>query len=168
MFLTERVGRLMEEVGPIADLCLVDAFPADDVWQVAIDADVMVLVEVDPSRRVVVLSTELGTPAAGAREALYELLLCYSHTWGATGGMRLSLGTPGGAVWLLCDCAAQEMTAVELGKQLRSFGARARAWREIVAAHSRLLLQKADGLEGDVDGTRWHASSLLQPPQPAR
>ena len=143
MFSKVHIEQLMAEIGPIADLGIVDAYPLEDAWHVAVDEDVAVFVELAPSRRVVVLSAELGKPSAGDLKTLYELFLRYAHTWDANGGLRMSLDALDGAIWLLLDCAAQEMTAAEFGKQLREFASKVGVWREIVAAHGQILADPA-------------------------
>ena len=139
MFTRDRIEQLMAEVGPIADLSVVDAYPSEDMWHVAVDEDVAVFLEMSPVRHVLVLSSELGKPAAGDLKALYELFMRYAYTWEAGGGLRMSLDAPEGQVWVLMDCAAQEFSAGELGHTLRAFANKVRAWREIVAAHGQVL-----------------------------
>jgi hypothetical protein len=135
MFQKERIEQLMADVGPMADLCAVEYYPSESVWHIAVDEETAVYADLAPSRGVMVLSAEVGKPAAGDLKPLYELFLRYAHVWDANDGLRMSLDAPDGDIWLSFDCAAQDMTAAELGRTLTAFAGKVKAWREIVAAH---------------------------------
>jgi hypothetical protein len=150
MFQKERIEQLMADVGPVADLCAVEYYASESVWHIAVDEETAVYADLAPSRGVMVLSAEVGKPDAGDLKTLYELFLRYAHVWDANDGLRMSLDAPDGDVWLSFDCAAQDMTAAELGRTLRAFAGRVKAWREIVAAHGHALCEprQLEGLLG--------------------
>jgi len=138
MLQVESVNQLLAEVGPVADLLVVDFHPTEGVWHIAVDNDVELFVEMAASRGVIVVSGQIGTPAGGDIKALYELFLRYAHAWEASEGLRMSLDAPDGKLWLLFDCAPQDRSAADLGQLITGFASRLRAWREIVVAHGRL------------------------------
>ena len=135
MLQVDRVEQLMAEVGPAADLLVIDAYPSEGMWHIAVDEDTELIIEMAPARGVLVVMGQIGKPADGDPKALYELFLRYAHVWHASDGLRMSLDAPGGTLWLLFDCAAQDISPAEFGGLLTSFAARLRAWREIVAAN---------------------------------
>ena len=143
MSLQQNIHQVMAAVGPVADLLVVDAYPTEEMWHIAVDEETELFAELVLSRGALVLSAELGKPQAGDRGKLYELLLRYAHVWDATGGLRMSLDEPDGTVWMLLDCPAHELTVTDLSHCLADFTAKVRAWREIVAAHGKALADPA-------------------------
>jgi hypothetical protein len=137
MSLQQAIEQVMTEIGPVADLLVVDAYPSEHMWHLAVNEDTQIFAELVLSRGTLVLSTELGHPQAGERGTLYELLLRYAHVWNSTGGLRMSLDAPDGGLWMLLDCPAQSLTVADLSALLADFATRAQAWREIVAAHGK-------------------------------
>lgn len=137
MLRVERVEQLMKEVGPLADLLIVDAYPAQQMWHIAVDEDTEVFIELAASRRVLVVMAPVGKPEGGDLKTLYELLLRYAHAWSESNGLRLSLDEPSGRIWLSFDCAAEEISAAELGDLLTAFAAKLHGWREILSAHAK-------------------------------
>jgi len=141
MSLQENIHQLMKEVGAAADLLVVDAYPSEKMWHLAVDEETPLFAELVDARRVLVLSADLGKPAAQDRTSFYELLLRYAHVWDTTGGLRVSLDEAGGSCWLLVDCAARELTLASLCGEIAAFAHQVRVWREIVASPGRALAQ---------------------------
>lgn len=90
----------MKEVGAAADLLVVDPYPSERMWHLAVDEETPLFAELVDARRVLVLSADLGKPAAQDRTSFYELLLRHAHIWDTTGGLRVSLDEAGGSCWL--------------------------------------------------------------------
>lgn len=134
MLQVDRVEQLMAEVGPAAGLLVVDAYTSEGMWHIAVDEDTEVIIEMAPERGVLVVMGQIGKPAGGDLKALYELLLRYAHVWHASQGLRMSLDAPDGTLWLLFDCTAQDISAIEFGRLLTEFAVKLKVWREIVAA----------------------------------
>jgi hypothetical protein len=141
MSLRESIRQVMTEVGPIADFHAVDPFPSEDLWHITVDEATTLFAELAPSRDVLVLSADLGKPVAQDRKAFYELLLRYAHVWDTTGGLRMSLDAADGAVWLLLDCPASDMTVADLSRYVADFAGKVRVWREIVGTEPRVLAE---------------------------
>jgi hypothetical protein len=136
MLETEHIHQLMREVGPLANFLAIVADPSEGNWQIAVDEDIDLFIEMVPARGLLVVTGEIGKPDGGDIKALYELLLRYAHAWNATEGLRMSLDAPHGALWLLLDCAAHGLTAPDLAELLLAFAVKLGAWRQIVAAHA--------------------------------
>ncbi|MEO5670802.1 MAG: type III secretion system chaperone [Ramlibacter sp.] len=128
----EHLNQLMQELGPIADLLAIDAYPDKGLWHIAVAEDLHLFAELAAARRLVVLSAELGKPAPGNQAFLYELFLRYAHVWDASGGLRMSVDDEAGAVWLLLDVSPNGMSAGDLAAQIGAFAAKVRGWREVV------------------------------------
>jgi hypothetical protein len=141
MSLHENIDQLMAEIGPAADLLVVDAYPSQRMWHIAMDEETPMFAELVEARAMLVLSADVGRPPASARASLHELFLRYAHVWDATGGLRMSLDEAAGSVWLLLDCAARELTLGALQDQLAAFTQKVKAWREIVATRGEALAQ---------------------------
>src|SRR5262245_39254747 len=101
MIQVERIEQLMKEVGPAADLLVVDAYPTDHMWHIAVDENTEVFIELAPSRGVLVVMAPVGKPVERDLKQLYELFLCYGQAWSESGGLRLSLDRPDGDVWVM-------------------------------------------------------------------
>jgi hypothetical protein len=132
MSLSHRIHELLAEIGPVLDLLIIDEYEAENFWHIAMDAETIFFAEIDIARGILVLSAELGTPAAIERAKFYELLLTYNHHWDATAGMRLTLDAPNGAVWLWGEIAVQVLDRTSLGGFLQDYRTKIGAWREIV------------------------------------
>jgi Tir chaperone protein (CesT) family len=138
MLQVERIEQLMKEVGPTADLYAVAACPSEGMWHIAVDEETEVFVEMASSRGVLVVTGRIGKPAAGDLNALYELVLRYAHVWEATDGLRISLDSTEGALWLLFDCAAHDISPADFGHLITGFASKLQAWREVAAMPARL------------------------------
>ena len=125
---------LMEELGPAGDLLAVDAYPAEQLWHLAVDEDTVLFAEPAPDRGVVVLTGDLGKAAQPESGTMYELFLRYAHIWDTNGGLRMSIDGPGGNVWLLMDFAVNGASVADVARHVRSFAASLRLWRHVVSA----------------------------------
>ena len=101
MSLQQNIHQLMTDVGPVADLLVVDAYASENLWHIAVDEETPLFAELVDARGILVLSADLGKPADGRGSSLYELFLRYAHVWDATRGLRMSLEAANGSVWLL-------------------------------------------------------------------
>jgi len=141
MSLFDNVHQLMAEIGPVADLLVVDAYPEEKMWHIAVDEETPLFAELVEARGMLVLSADLGKPATTNRASLCQLFLRYAHAWDATGGLRMSLDEAEGSAWLLLDCAARELTLASLAEELAAFAHKLRTWREIVASPGKAIEQ---------------------------
>lgn len=124
----QQVSEAFERVGPVGDFLIVDAYPAERTWHVAVTDRSFVLAEVDETRDVLVLSAELGKPVDS--NGFAGLALRFNHVWPAQGGARLSLD-PKDAAHLTLDVGALDER--RLAVLLRGFSGLADTWREIAA-----------------------------------
>jgi hypothetical protein len=113
MAIEQSIEQVMKEIGPLADLCAVRAYPAERMWQLAVDEETIVFAELAPSGGNLVLSAELGPPPDIDRANFYEFLLRYAHAWHLTEGLRIGLAEGDASLWLLRDCCAVDLAPLE-------------------------------------------------------
>jgi hypothetical protein len=136
---------LMAEIGPVLELGEVRALTGAGPWQlVDLDRNALV-VELMPEDDRVWISAEAGLPRAGFRPRLYELMLQYNARWRETGGTRVVLDGPEGAVVVACDIPASGLDVSRLSTVIRNFRSVLDGWRRIVDS------QSAGGAAGEGD-----------------
>jgi hypothetical protein len=123
---------LFAEIGPLFDLDQVSAFDGEESWAVVLGGTV-VSFELDPERAILVLSSEVGQPAAEARAAVHEAALQYGLAWRETGGARLALDGPGGTLVLIYELATAGLDTARLAGVTGQFAGVARGWQELLA-----------------------------------
>ena len=135
MAIEQSIEQVMKEIGPLANLCAVRAYPAERMWQLAVDEETIVFAELAPSGGNLVLSAELGPPPDIDRANFYELLMRYAHAWHLTGGLRIGLAEGDASLWLLRDCCAVDLAPLEFAEMLSDYVANIRAWRDGIKAY---------------------------------
>ncbi len=133
MSVKEHMHRLMSEIGPLLELAAVIESDDGDGWILAIDEDDGVLVELDDEEGRIFLSAEAGVPDDEARPGLYETLLVYNAQWHASGGVRMALDEPGGAVVQMLELPAAGLDASRLAQVFVAFLQALSGWRAVVA-----------------------------------
>lgn len=128
----EHVRTLMNEVGPALDLAEV-AELAEASWALATKDKTILYVDLMEAEDRLWLSAEVGTPGPQDRERLYPLMLQYNAQWQRTGGARLALDGPEGAVVLACELPASGLDVPKLGTVLVTLRSMLEGWRKILA-----------------------------------
>lgn len=135
MSIEQNVGNVMTEIGPLAGLHAVRAYPEKRMWQLAVDDDTIVYADLAPWEHTLALSAELGPAPAGAREEFFELLLRYAHAWRETGGLRISIAEGDASLWLSRDCCTVDLGTQQFAEILSDYVAKIHAWREGIKAY---------------------------------
>jgi len=128
----ETISQLMTEVGPAADLLVVDEYAEEGLWHIAVDDRTEIIAEIDEDRAVLVLSASAERALMEERGAVYELALRYNHAWRASGGVRFSLDGEEGALWLTLELALAPLTSRRLAEEITAFVKKLMAWRQVV------------------------------------
>jgi hypothetical protein len=131
-----RVSELMVEVGALLDLDQVTELPDQAYWYLMLPDETVIDAEYEAESDRVVLSTPIGRPQPGSREAVYDTLLAYNAAWRETGGVRAALDEPGGELLLLCDVTVHGLAASELQAVVGGLAQLAQTWRAYVAKRS--------------------------------
>src|SRR5262245_10352205 len=127
----QQIQDLMAAIGPMIDPLAVSEFEAENTWTLQIDEDTLLIIDLDEKQDKLVFTTEIGVPT-GDRVALNERLLCLNYHWDTTGGVRMALDGPQGAVVQLFDLPCAELEPSRLARVIANFLDTARAWRAIV------------------------------------
>ena len=124
--------QLLAEVGPLLDLEGIIAFDEESLWTLAVDDETLVLVECQEAAGQLLISAEIAPLPPGSGASLLETLLIYNDQHRRTGGIRLALDGPGGAVIQSLDLAVADLDASKLTRVVQNFTALLRLWREIL------------------------------------
>jgi hypothetical protein len=125
----EHVQALMEELGPSMPEIEAVAQEGDAAWAVAFPDENIVVIELDPTERKLVLAIDVGRPSEDAKLAAYEMALSYGYLWRETGGARFALGGLDGELTLHFDLEIAELTLPDFQMVLQSLVEKARIWR---------------------------------------
>ena len=130
----ERFSDLMDEIGKLENFGLVVGHDDQPLWQVIIEEnDLPILLELDETRLIAVLSSEIGTPKPDQVDRINALALEYSHLYATTGGARISRSKDDGIYSLIADYGVASLTRASLGDILRRFKQLSGGWRDIIA-----------------------------------
>lgn len=142
------VNTLMKEIGPWLDAAQIDQL-SDGLWNILLDDDHIIEVELDDSRNVFVLSMDIGQPARGNETEIYKTLLQINALWRDTGGIRMAMeGGDEGQLVLMFDVPLQGLDVDSWGLRLHNFVDAALGWREAVTKETSVSYEAPDMLAG--------------------
>jgi hypothetical protein len=128
----EQIENLVKELGPA--MSDIDAIvqTEDPSWAIQFSDETIIILEPadDPSR--IVISTELGAAAEAQQRTVYETMLCYNLMWRDSGGVKIGLAGPQGALIISTDVCIQSLTLQELKQEIQRFLTIARSWAQYV------------------------------------
>ena len=128
----EQIENLVKELGPA--MSDIDAIvqTEDPSWAIQFSDETNIILEpaVDPSR--IVISTELGAAAEAQQRTVYETMLCYNLMWRDSGGVKIGLAGPQGALIISTDVCIESLTLQELKQEIQRFLTIARSWAQYV------------------------------------
>jgi hypothetical protein len=113
----EQIENLVKELGPA--MSDIDAIvqTEDPSWAIQFSDETIIILEPadDPSR--IVISTELGAAAEAQQRTVYETMLCYNLMWRDSGGVKIGLAGPQGALIISTDVCIESLTLQELKQE---------------------------------------------------
>jgi len=128
----EQIENLVKELGPA--MSDIDAIvqTEDPSWAIQFSDETIIILEPadDPSR--IVVSTELGAAAEAQQRTVYETMLCYNLMWRDSGGVKIGLAGPQGALIISTDVCIESLTLQELKQEIQRFLTIARSWAQYV------------------------------------
>ena len=128
----EQIENLVKELGPA--MSDIDAIvqTEDPSWAIQFSDETIIILEPadDPSR--IVISTELGAAAEAQQRTVYETMLCYNLMWRDSGGVKIGLAGPQGALIISTDVCIESLTLQELKQEIQRFLTIARSWMQYV------------------------------------
>ena len=128
----EQIEQLVKQLGPVMPEIDAIVQTEEPSWAVQFSDETILLFEAseDPSR--IVISTELGAAAEAQQRAVYETMLCYNLMWRDSGGVKIGLAGPQGALIISTDVCIASLTLQELQQEIQRFLTVARSWTQYV------------------------------------
>ena len=128
----EQIEHLVKELGPAMPEIDAIVQTEDPSWAIQFSDETIIILEPadDPSR--IVISTELGAAAEAQQRTVYETMLCYNLMWRDSGGVKIGLAGPQGALIISTDVCIESLTLQELTQEIQRFLTIARSWMQYV------------------------------------
>ena len=150
----EQIQQLIQEIGP--HMQDIDAIvqTEEPSWAIQFSDETIVIIEAaeDPAR--MVFSAELGSANDTKQHAVYEALLCYNLMWRDTGGVKIGLAGPQGALIISTELCLEGLMLNDLQFTLKNFLKITRSWQGFVS-QTAPTPAPLPGLGGD--GFQMHA-----------
>ena len=128
----EQIENLVKELGPA--MSDIDAIvqTEDPSWAIQFSDETIIILEPadDPSR--IVISTELGAAAEAQQRTVYETMLCYNLMWRDSGGVKIGLAGPQGALIISTELCLEGLILNDLQFTLKNFLKITRSWQGFV------------------------------------
>jgi len=132
----EQIQQLIQELG--TSMPDIDAVvqTEDPSWAIQFADETVIILEAaeEPSR--IVLSSELGSPNDSLQLPIYETLLCYNLLWRETGGVKIGLAGPKGALILSSELCLEGLTLMDLQAGITNFVKITRSWMQYVVGET--------------------------------
>ncbi len=150
----EQIEQLIQELGPTMQDIDAIVQTEEPSWAIQFSDETIVIIEAaeDPAR--MVFSAELGNASETAQRAVYEALLCYNLMWRDTGGVKIGLAGPQGALIISSELCLEGLLLNDLQLTLKNFLKITRSWHGFVN-QSTPTPAPLPGLGGD--GFQMHA-----------
>ena len=128
----EQISELVQHIGPAIPEIDAIVQTEDPSWAIQFSDESIILLEAaeDPAR--IVISTELGSAAEAQQRAIYETMLCYNMMWRDTGGIKIGLAGPQGALIISTEVCLEGLTLQDLQQKILSFLKTTRSWTQYV------------------------------------
>lgn len=151
----EQIEHLVKELGPAMPEIDAIVQTEDPSWAIQFSDEAIIILESadDPSR--IVISTELGAAAEAQQRTVYETMLCYNLMWRDSGGIKIGLAGPQGALIISTDVCIESLTLQELQQEIQRFLTIARSWTQYVGKADAGEAPPLPGL--DLGGFHMHA-----------
>lgn len=132
----EKIQTLIQELGPASPEIDAVVQTEEPSWAIQYSDETIVIIEAseDPAR--MVLSSELGSPNDSLQLPIYETLLCYNLLWRETGGVKIGLAGPKGALILSCELCLDNLSLMDLQEGMKTFTSIVRTWAKYVTGDS--------------------------------
>lgn len=142
----EQIEQLIKELGPAMPDIDAVVQTEEPSWAIQFSDETIVIIEPadDPSR--MVISAELGTAAEAQQRLVYETLLCYNLMWRDSGGVKIGLAGPQGALIISTDVCLDNLTLNGLQQEFNKFLKIGRSWTRYVSQVEQAELPPLPGM----------------------
>lgn len=132
----EKIQTLIQELGPITPDIDAVVQTEEPSWAIQYSDETIVIIEAAEEPARIVLSSELGSPNDSIQLPVYETLLCYNLLWRETGGVKIGLAGPKGALILSCELCLEGLSLMDLQEGMTNFIMIVRTWAKYVTGES--------------------------------
>ncbi len=145
----EQIQQLLQELGPSTPDIDAVVQTEEPSWAIQFSDETILIIEPadDPER--MVLSAELGNAGESLELPIYETLLCYNLLWRDTGGVKIGLAGPKGALIISSEICLRNLTLTDLQQGLKNFADIARSWSKYVANAEHQAAPPLPGMGAD-------------------
>ena len=136
------IAELIERTAPLTGAVEVREY-SDTSWVFALEGDLLVSVDHDEARDILVLTANVGRPPSGGEAEAYALLLQVATMWRDTGGLRMGLDRPDGFVTQIYDLPKADLEPERLASSIARFAEIAGTWQVILkTAEARVTVDE--------------------------
>ncbi len=128
----EKIQQLIQELGP--HMQDIDAIvqTEEPSWAIQFSDETIIIIEAAEEPARMVFSAELGNASENNQRAIYEALLCYNLMWRDTGGVKVGLAGPQGALIISTELCLEGLMLNDLQISLTNFLKITRSWQGFV------------------------------------
>lgn len=128
----EKIQQLIQELGP--SMQDIDAIVQTEEpnWAIQFSDETILIIESAEEPARMVFSAELGQAGEASQRAVYEALLCYNLMWRDTGGIKVGLAGPQGALIISTELCLEGLMLNDLQISLSNFLKITRTWQSFV------------------------------------
>ncbi len=142
----EQIQQLVQEIGPSMQEIDAVVQTEDPSWAIQFSDETITILEPadDPSR--IVISAELGMITEAQQRSVYETMLCYNMLWRDSGGVKIGLAGPQGALIISRDVCLDNLTLAALQQEIGSFLKITRSWTQFIVQGEQAELPPLPGM----------------------
>lgn len=131
----DEISEMLFEIAPKLELAHVTSLEEMDSWSLGMgdETDDALTIDYDATSRKLFLSAEIGAVPEEQAHRFFEFFLQYNLLWAETGGVRMALEKPGGALIQIADLPLADLNADELGRAVDYLFVTARQLRALIA-----------------------------------
>lgn len=128
----EKIQQLIQELGP--NMQDIDAIvqTEEPSWAIQFSDETIIIIEAAEEPARMVFSAELGNASENNQRVIYEALLCYNLMWRDTGGVKIGLAGPQGALIISTELCLEGLMLNDLQISLTNFLKITRSWQGFV------------------------------------
>ena len=129
----EQIQQLIQELGP--HMQDIDAIvqTEEPSWAIQFSDETIIIIEAAEEPARMVFSAELDSANDANQHTVYEALLCYNLMWRDTGGVKIGLAGPQGALIISTELCLEGLMLNDLQFTLKNFLKITRSWQGFVS-----------------------------------
>ncbi len=143
----EQIQQLVQEIGPSMQEIDAVVQTEEPSWAIQFSDETIIILEAadDPSR--IVISADLGVVTEAQQRSAYETVLCYNMMWRDSGGVKIGLAGPQGALIVSRDICLDNLTLADLQQDIGKFMKITRSWTKFIVQSEQAELPPLPGMD---------------------